>query len=57
MPPNHAMQRTRRGRRRSSLRDPDAVYRGCHRCVPSTLRPDRIGTTEDGCAASLSLGR
>ena len=32
--PNHALQRTRPSRGRSSLRDPDAVYRDCNPRVP-----------------------
>jgi hypothetical protein len=51
--PDHALQRIRRERPRSSRRDPDVVYRGCHRCVPA-CRAVALG--EGGCAGSL-LGR
>jgi hypothetical protein len=51
---NQAVQRTRRERRRSSLRDPDVVCRSCNRCVPA-CRAVALG--EGGCAGSLSLGR
>src|SRR5436190_17052072 len=54
--PNHALQRTAAGRQlRSSLRDPDAVYRDCHRRVLVRVRKDPPSDTDMKTSRNLGL--